>query len=577
LFYETGDLSFNPRGLFFGTHFSPILFFLLPFYAIHPGVETLIIIQSAVLALGAIPVYWMASGHFGKDTATALAVLYLSYPPLHYLTVDAFHLEALLPTFFLFSIHYLEKECWKRYFIFLWLSMLTIEFAPVITFFIGLYGLVLWKRDVFKNSKYTLKCVALTLIFSVLVFFLALETKAYFNPHVSPIPSTYSQLSSPGGVMNILAYQWYRKVYYCFIFLTPFLFLPLLSPELLIMAVPWIGASFLSKTELYYSIYYHYTGFVIPFIFTALLKSLRKMTAVSDSNNLRVMKRLLTALFASMIVSGLLLPFGPFTPWSYQLPITSKRTELLRGILALVPPNASILTQNDIFPHVSNRLEAYMYFSSFNNMSVDYILIDISSIWYKWAPGIGGEKIPPNVVVANALAAKEYGIFAAARSIFLLKKGYNGPPVMFLPVTAIYDYRHLKLINGEVIEDFSSDSGLVLHHGKKDPEGDFWHGPYIDVLPGNYKVTLKLRVDPPAEGSLLELNFTSKAQQLNLDGFVLHSRDFKSLGEWQEFTFYLELKSFEQSVEFRGIHTKGGVSIYLDYVLLEQVDIKWTS
>ncbi len=36
LFYETADLSFNPGGSFFGVHFSPILFILLPFYAILP-------------------------------------------------------------------------------------------------------------------------------------------------------------------------------------------------------------------------------------------------------------------------------------------------------------------------------------------------------------------------------------------------------------------------------------------------------------------------------------------------------------------------------------------------------------
>jgi uncharacterized membrane protein len=43
LFYETGDLSFNPGGSFFGVHFSPILFLLLPFYAIHPSAENLLV------------------------------------------------------------------------------------------------------------------------------------------------------------------------------------------------------------------------------------------------------------------------------------------------------------------------------------------------------------------------------------------------------------------------------------------------------------------------------------------------------------------------------------------------------
>ena len=56
-FYETGDLSFNPNGNFFGVHFSPILFILLPFYAIYPSPETLLVMQTVILALGALPVY----------------------------------------------------------------------------------------------------------------------------------------------------------------------------------------------------------------------------------------------------------------------------------------------------------------------------------------------------------------------------------------------------------------------------------------------------------------------------------------------------------------------------------------
>ncbi len=207
---------------------------------------------------------------------------------------------------------------------------------------------------------------------------------------------------------------------------------------------------------------------------------------------------------------------------------------------------------------------------------MEYILVDISSIWYKWVPGIGGEKIPPSVIVADALASKEYGILASARGILLLKKGYNGSPVIFLPITTMYNYEHLKLKNGEVIEDFSSDSGLVLHHRKEDPEGTFWNGPYVDLPPGRYKVTLKLRIDPPAEGILLELNVTVKAGLRNICSFIVHSGDFESLEEWQEFAFYFELKALEQSVEFKGTQVKEGVSIYLDRMLLEQVDIGWT-
>lgn len=573
LFYETGNLSFNPGGLFFGAHFSPILFLLLPFYAIYPGVEVFIVIQAIVLALGAVPVYWMARDHLGKDFATKAAMLYLFYPPLHYLTMTVFQLEALLPTLFLFSVYYLEKEQWKGYFLFLCLSMLTIEFVPIFTFFIGLYGLVLWKRGIFKNSKLALKCVILTFIISVLMFFLALEAKVYFNSYVSPIPSQFSHWSNPTDVINALVYQWLRKVYYWLGLFVPFLFLPFLSLEVLIMVVPWMVASSITKAGPYYNIYYKYTGFVIPFIFVALLKALRKVTTTSNSIDLHRMKKVLLLLFVSMLAFNLFLPVAPFAPWSYQLPISSEHTELLRRVLALVPSNASILTQNDIFPHVSSRGEAYMYFPSYRNVSVEYILVDLSTIWYKYEPTLGGEKIPPDVVVADALITKEYGILASAKGILLLKKGYAGEPIIFLPITVEYNHKHLILKYGEVIKDSSSDSGLVLHHRKNDPPNGFWYGPYVDLPPGKYKVTFKLKVDPPVEDILLIINASANAGQLNFASFVVQSEDFDSLGEWQNFTFYFELKALEQLVEFVSIHAKEGVNIYLDHVLLEQVSI----
>jgi len=53
-FYETPDLIHNPSGSFFGVHFSPILFMIVPLYAIYPHPETLFFIQSLFLGLAAI-------------------------------------------------------------------------------------------------------------------------------------------------------------------------------------------------------------------------------------------------------------------------------------------------------------------------------------------------------------------------------------------------------------------------------------------------------------------------------------------------------------------------------------------
>ena len=112
IFYGTGDISFNPNGNFFGEHFSPILFILLPFYAIYPSPENLLVMQTVILALGAFPIYWITSNRLGKTIGLLTALIYLLSPLVLSVNLNDFHLEAFTSTFFLFSLYYLDREKW---------------------------------------------------------------------------------------------------------------------------------------------------------------------------------------------------------------------------------------------------------------------------------------------------------------------------------------------------------------------------------------------------------------------------------------------------------------------------------
>jgi len=60
IFYYTCELHLSESGSFFGIHFSPILFTVLPIYFIHQSAETLLFIQTLVLGLSAYPIYQIA-------------------------------------------------------------------------------------------------------------------------------------------------------------------------------------------------------------------------------------------------------------------------------------------------------------------------------------------------------------------------------------------------------------------------------------------------------------------------------------------------------------------------------------
>ena len=60
---------------------------LRPLWWLWPDPELLLVVQAIAVASGAMPVYWLARKHIGSEWApAALAVAYLAYPPVQWLT-----------------------------------------------------------------------------------------------------------------------------------------------------------------------------------------------------------------------------------------------------------------------------------------------------------------------------------------------------------------------------------------------------------------------------------------------------------------------------------------------------------
>jgi len=563
LFYETGDLSFNPRGSFFGTHFSPILFLLLPLYAIYPSCEILLILQTATLAIGAIPVHRMARERFGTNYATYISILYLIYPPLIAVNLNDFHLEALTSTLLLFAVYYLERKAWAKFFLFTILAMSTLEFVPVIVLFMAIYGVTLCFREGIEVRRKALRNLSLMVLIAIFWFILALKLKELFNPFTPAIPSSWHPaLSEPVSVLQIFLNNLSSKLFYIMSFLIPLAFLPLLDLKPLIMTIPWFGASFTSTCELHYSVYYQYNSFVIPFVFIALIKGLERL---KDANS-RSIRRLLIVMFLFSILFGTYLLTSQGSPWMYRLPVPTERTQLLHNILSLIPSSASILTQNDIGPHLSSRSNLYVSIpaSLFNNITVDYVLVDVNPPWIKWRPGFPGEVISPIEFVMKALESNEYGILASAKGILLLKKGHAGDPVLFVPYVAEYDYRNLIVANGRVVEDYTVGD-KVIYRSADDKLGIFWYGPYVNLVPGLYELHLTLKVDgtPKPEDHILTLDVVALGGKVTIAKKDIYGIHIPFANHWFNVTMTFGLKAFGEDIEFRGFaHGKHNVSLY---------------
>src|SRR6185312_1626236 len=92
-------------------HFDPILAAFVPLWWIWPNPEMLLVVQAIAVALGALPVFWLARKHLGSDRAgLGFALVYLLYPATEWLTLNEFHPVALACPLLLFAFWYLDED-----------------------------------------------------------------------------------------------------------------------------------------------------------------------------------------------------------------------------------------------------------------------------------------------------------------------------------------------------------------------------------------------------------------------------------------------------------------------------------
>lgn len=601
LFYYTCELHYVPNGSFFGIHFSPILYCVIPFYALFPQAEALLIFQSFILALGALPLYLLTRDKINRTLAVVFSLAYLIYSPLHGINCYDFHVQAFLPVL-LFSVFYLlHKKRWYTYLLFVTLALMVMEQVSPIIIFLGIYLLVQNMLSLLKSNlkskidKKSIFFAFITIIYGISWFILSQHLIYTINP--SPPPELKAGrhftilgvsepleipvyiMTHPSKVFEALSFDWYQKLSYLTYLFAPLAFFSILSPSLLIMTIPWFGISLLSNYPPYYALGFQYPGFIIPFIFISAVMGVKKFLGKKPIKK-RLMKNIL--IFIALISSFFCLALSPLSPLiaeryssaSYLPPKITDHESMLNKIIKLVPQETSLLTQDNIFPHVSSRLEAYVFppiwmqeFPSWNqaisnslSLNTTYILFDM-----KTSPNVS------DVILSKMIEKKDYGLYAYADRIFLFKLHYHEEPIFFEPKNVKYDYRRLILLNGELLEDPTSVSEQILCHKPIHPSFQtFWYGPYEVYPPSCYTVTFWLKVGSLTPERIITLDVVSDAGNNIIVSKDIFASDFHEPKTWQNFTFTFTLDETIKNIEFRGYYVSNVTDIYLDCILVEQ-------
>ncbi|MET0593700.1 MAG: DUF2079 domain-containing protein, partial [Polyangiaceae bacterium] len=417
----------NPLGITtnwgeLGNHADLAVFFLLPFYAIRPNAETLLVMQSVIIALGAIPIYLFAARRLPSAYAAILALAYLLYAPLHGANFYDFHYQPLAATFVLFTIYFIDAKRWILGALTFVVALTCREDISVGLAVFGIYLLLSGHRP---------RAGAIIAVCSVVYFgVMRFAIMPSFGPSwfadifkdLYPLPdgpATY------GGVMQTLmtnpAYVFKTlltadKLRYFLQIVTPIAFLPLRRVHLLPALIP--GSIFTLMSTGYgptTDIAFQYSGHFLPYVFAGSALALASYRYDTES------RIKLPASLAALAVGTVLcfVQWGMFVPrgtirGGFQdvvlLPPTEahrQRERDVRDLFAMIPPTATFSAGEEEIPHVSGHLHCYTLRESTNG--ADYLL---------YAPGSAGSHIGD-----KALADGEYvEVARRASGTVLLKK-----------------------------------------------------------------------------------------------------------------------------------------------------------
>ncbi len=128
---------------FAGDHFQPILVPISLLYLIHSGPKTLLVLQSIVLGLGALPVFWLARERLrGNLGGLVLAVAYLLLPTTGWAGLTDYRSLSLATTALLFAYYCLQRRSYLPFAVFAVLALASREDAAPIVALMGLYALI---------------------------------------------------------------------------------------------------------------------------------------------------------------------------------------------------------------------------------------------------------------------------------------------------------------------------------------------------------------------------------------------------------------------------------------------------
>lgn len=464
--FTNRGLDWNGPPTRLALHVEPILVLIAPFYLIHDGPETLIVIQVVAMALGAIPLLLLGLRHLPRVPllAAAFAIAYLLTPEYLGAVLWDFHTVALAAPLLLLALWALDAGHLVWFAVAAALALLTKEDVGLSLVLLG--GLLAlrgrWRLGVIL--------AVLSAAYVALCFFVILP---HFGGNATNGGNNfwyrYSWLGgSAGAALNNIARNPLLplsildgpRLGYLASLLRTAGGLGLLAPPLLICALPELAVNILSAHEEQYSGFFHYNAVILAYMMAATVYGLaalyrararvergEMLAAVSPApagwmarakwlveSAQTLWQRLLARIpVPSRWIAPIVLVWLLVTGW-WNLSATgggriqgfwaaaerpNPQAASINALLARIPPDATVAATDTLDPRLSSRRTIYLLPDP-QSYQADYVAADITH-------AMSLTRDADQQMLDRMLASGRYTVVGRTGDVVLLHR--TGPPL----------------------------------------------------------------------------------------------------------------------------------------------------
>lgn len=414
-----------PDGSYLSNHAEYGMFLFAPIYALRPGSESLLVLQSTFIGFAAVPLYYFACTQLPRVLAAAIACVYVFYAPMHGANYYDFHWMPQSMLFFFWIFYAIATN--RR----IAIAVLTVvicsirEDAALGLIATGLYLIIVGYRPLLGAIL-----TGVSAVWFVIVKFIIMPWAGpwwfadIYKDLVAAGESGYGSvvktiLINPNYFIRQLLNE--TKAAYTLHLLAPLAFLSVRNPALWVLMLPGFFVTLMTTGYApTTSITFQYVTHWVPFLFAGAVITLRlRGERLGGAAAKAGVAALCFGVLCHSYVFGAIFQhntfIGGFSRVQFEMSNEERqRYKDLREIAAKIPPDASVAATELEIPHVSTRLDAYTLKVTAGD--AQYLLIARSHL-----DDDARRRIRDSAVDAD------YGLVAQKNDFYLLKRNFTSP------------------------------------------------------------------------------------------------------------------------------------------------------